>query len=668
LCTLALATALGTLLVSASGPSCEVPKESSKCIRYVVFDVSDKSPAAAATQGIDVVGFIRRRRVEAGPSRTLRSGVSIDSIDGDVWLQQDLSGDGTVIGLSEPVSTKARLSASDVREVVAMAAAEKGATVVVQDLDEEERRIEETIADAPAEPALCTNPEDGSPADSGWSLLHVNARPAWQRFESMGGRPGDSVVIGYLDTGYTDHPALSVQSLSVLDGFDFRSCRCSAFDPRTGPQGPMGFYEPGHGTGPASVIIGKANADKPGPGAVRGLAPYATLMPMRAVRGVIIGPGRAAVLGAAIRSSLGRYSRTLDKDAWCAACEAGRLGREGWHRDDGAGSKTGSLTGKPPDVLSMSLGGLLRELAPGYSPTREQILAIMKGIRVLHEAIREAERDGVIVVAAAGQTGEAWPIPIITKLIKGNWSTAQPASWAETIGAAGTKRDAMPWEVSFRGSTIDISAPARGVWAAKWKGPEKDAAVVCTGKGTTYAAALTASTAALWLDYHRKKGRDLREIYGPALMSAYRLVLDPTNLDAKRPLGQRGYRSRDEICAASVGWSSANYWGTNPAYWGSDGWVPSGAVWKGDDECTPKEDGAWQSAADGGYGPGILDVDGVLTTTLPSLRAVCRNEVLLDERRRRHEQDQRGDAAIAGLFKDRCHPFRDCDSCSDATP
>ena len=114
-------------------------------------------------------------------------------------------------------------------------------------------------------------------------------------------------------------------------------------------------------------------------------------------------------------------------------------------------------------VVSMSLGGPFRSAA-------------------LHRAIRAAVDDGMILVAAARNY---WP-----------W-VVYPAAYDEVIAVAATTSDDRIWRWSATGEAVDVAAPGAGVWVAR---PTRSAPD--RGDGTSYAAALTAGVAALWLAKH----------------------------------------------------------------------------------------------------------------------------------------------------------------------
>jgi len=116
-------------------------------------------------------------------------------------------------------------------------------------------------------------------------------------------------------------------------------------------------------------------------------------------------------------------------------------------------------------VITMSLGG---------------IFSI-----ALERALRRAVEADVIVLAAAGNCVK-WVV----------W----PARFDDCIAVAGTNIDDMPWRGTCRGPAVDISAPGENVIRAALTGDHPSG--FGQGQGTSFAVALTAGVAALWLAHH----------------------------------------------------------------------------------------------------------------------------------------------------------------------
>ena len=104
----------------------------------------------------------------------------------------------------------------------------------------------------------------------------IRARDAWKLFDSTGRKPGEGVIIGHLDTGYTDHPAVPRERF-VDAGVDFWDpTRPDATDPLDSGIALM----PGHGTGTICLL----SADAPG---YQGVAIGSRVLPVRISPSVI---------------------------------------------------------------------------------------------------------------------------------------------------------------------------------------------------------------------------------------------------------------------------------------------------------------------------------------------------------------------------------------------
>lgn len=296
----------------------------------------------------------------------------------------------------------------------------------------------------------------GALEDHEWSLgpTGANVTAAWRLF-APGIQPGSGIIVGHPDTGYRRHPELANGgALLATDGWDFVDNDADPFD-----ETPEGLLRvPGHGTRTASVIVSRSGSQI-GPGAKRwvsGVAPGAQLVPLRVARGVILlDPTN---LASAIRSASGD-SRNLVK--------------------------------RRADVISISLGGV---------PSR-----------TLRDALRLAERNNVIVLAAAGNQ--------VKKVV---W----PARYEGVVAVAASNAASQPWKGSSAGRRVDISAPGESVWCASTR-VETSGVQDCLqmSSGTSYAVATAAGAAALWLSYHRDSPRlrDLRT--RSAIPYAFRQVL-----------------------------------------------------------------------------------------------------------------------------------------------
>ena len=140
-------------------------------------------------------------------------------------------------------------------------------------------------------------------------------------------------------------------------------------------------------------------------------------------------------------------------------------------------------------VISMSLGGI--------------------GESSLRRAIQEAVEQNIIVLAAAGNG-----VPFVV------W----PARYPETIAVAACDINRGRWNLSSRGSTVDITAPGHNVWRAYYDDNNQQSAK--PSSGTSYATAVMGGVAALWLACHGREqllqkyedaGIPLNEVFRRAL-------------------------------------------------------------------------------------------------------------------------------------------------------
>jgi serine protease len=176
-----------------------------------------------------------------------------------------------------------------------------------------------------------------------WAIDASFVQEAWSEpvAPGTGGKHrGEGIRIGHPDTGILLHTELLNSALDLGAGFDF-------VDDDADPTDPLGTAgNPGHGTSTASVIV--SDFDAAAVMAVSGVAPLATLIPLR------------------VSNSVVHFSWTRLTDAIDHA------------------------VANNAHVISMSLGGPL----PSF---------------VLHDAIVDATNAGLILVAAAGNQ---WPFVV----------------------------------------------------------------------------------------------------------------------------------------------------------------------------------------------------------------------------------------------------------------
>lgn len=119
--------------------------------------------------------------------------------------------------------------------------------------------------------------------DCEWSLKLCRVPAAWTLTPptSAGRALGEGIVVGHPDTGYTQHAEIwdTTPRVRVADGYDFVRRQTDALD--TLERG-----NPGHGTTTASVIMSSSGGS--GTTFVSGVAPAATLVPLRVTPRVIL--------------------------------------------------------------------------------------------------------------------------------------------------------------------------------------------------------------------------------------------------------------------------------------------------------------------------------------------------------------------------------------------
>lgn len=202
--------------------------------------------------------------------------------------------------------------------------------------------LDSTLTDAMRRQASTACLGDGgvpAPGDSTWSLREMHVDAARTLVPPAGGKQlGEGVRICHPDSGYTDHVDLDLARYDLASDVDLVDGDEDARDP-------LGYSgNPGHGSATGSVLVSSgdilAGTGSGPPGKVSGLAPRATIVPIRALKSVV----------QVFDSDIARAVRHA-VDARC-------------------------------DVVSMSLGG--------------------RFFFGLERAIEDAVRRGVIVVAASG--------------------------------------------------------------------------------------------------------------------------------------------------------------------------------------------------------------------------------------------------------------------------
>jgi subtilisin family serine protease len=117
--------------------------------------------------------------------------------------------------------------------------------------------------------------------DKWWSVRNVRADAAWNAVPAAGGAArGAGILVGHIDTGYTEHPEIFRDALNLTIDRDILDGDDEALDPLI-KRWWFPLDNPGHGTGTSCVI-----ASRPA-GEVVGTAPEAVVVPIRSIISVV---------------------------------------------------------------------------------------------------------------------------------------------------------------------------------------------------------------------------------------------------------------------------------------------------------------------------------------------------------------------------------------------
>lgn len=286
--------------------------------------------------------------------------------------------------------------------------------------------------------------------DDLWAVKQVSAHDAWAKIRNKlrvnEGEEGKGILIAHVDTGYTEHPENWVgpngeSPIAVDKGHNY-------YEPGKSPLDPLlddGVLDnPGHGTASGSVIISPSGCQLQGAErCVNGIGRGARLIPLR------------------VHRSVSQFNMSYMTHAI----------------QDVADNR---ISGNPR-LISIAMGG-----PPTFS---------------LWRAVKAAEKNGVLIVAAAGN------------YVK---TVVWPARFTSAIAVAANNVRCVPWSNSSRGDAVDISAPGESVWRATLNG--KHQPVNGMGKGTTFATGHTSGAATLWLAWHGQS-EVFREIQKAGLLT-----------------------------------------------------------------------------------------------------------------------------------------------------
>lgn len=332
-----------------------------------------------------------------------------------------------------------------------------------------------------------------------WNLRMVGSRDARRLLPQRPGGQGQvdwgDIVVGHLDTGYTEHPVFGDWAsggvwLKVAQGFNFR-------EQGSEPRDPLDYEgNPGHGTRTASVLCGEA--DPPvidgGVSSEIGVAPRLPVVPCRIVNRVVLTPERN-------RFAVARGIRhCADKD-----CQ----------------------------VISISLG------MPFFFPGQDGGLG---------RTVDRAYEDGIIIVAAAGQVIDSVTYPgKYRRTIGVGGVTWQRRIWFHYN--AGVERVDV-WAPADDVLRADSLAPEGVTGMAPIEGDDPGTFSMGSGShegksgkgsGTSYATVHVAAAAAMWL---RSRGSEIKAKYSEPWqrVEAFRSLLRTTAkpINGERPENQTG--------------------------------------------------------------------------------------------------------------------------------
>jgi subtilisin family serine protease len=305
-------------------------------------------------------------------------------------------------------------------------------------------------------------------ATPNWNIEAVRSREAMRRvYEEIGDDlDWDGVLIGHLDTGFTNHSVFNLDSnrpaLLIDRGLNY-------MDPgETEPRDPLNYpgglgIVAGHGTRTAGVLC--ANEA----GKYVGVCPTVPVVPYRVSNGVMLTNGRITNLANAVMDAVDRNQAS---------------------------------------VISISLGV-------------QSVVGNQTEMHTLGRAVDHAYELGVIICAAAGQT-EGPPQLMDFPVYPGRYSRSI------LVGGINARwRVCFDYEKDRK--YIDVWAPADDIWRPNSVSgmPEPFQEVIGGGDGTSYASVHVAGAAAIWLRL-RKQELDAGGYVGWQRVEAFRAMLRST--------------------------------------------------------------------------------------------------------------------------------------------
>ena len=277
----------------------------------------------------------------------------------------------------------------------------------------------------------------GSAGGRAWHLQSINVTPAWTVLGGPDGIDWQGVRVGQLDTGYTRHKAYGH---GEAGGTWLLSSLCQTImENKLPPEWSAPVIQPNDGVDampPAGLFKG---------------------------HGTRIG---STISGFAVVDSGFNFRGVAPKVPHVVVRITDSVGINDRQNEFAQGLRYLVDVAKV-DVVNVSLGVFPPVVAP-----------------VMKQALAYAYARGVIVVCAAGNHVD----PVVP-----------PASLPETIAVAAVTWQSLPWHGSSFGPEVDFSAPGADIYR-----PDAVRSGIGTqfeggGNGTSYAAAITSGSAALWL-------------------------------------------------------------------------------------------------------------------------------------------------------------------------
>jgi hypothetical protein len=337
-----------------------------------------------------------------------------------------------------------------------------------------------------------------APGVFAWHIDMIRGRQAHELKPGnrQGSSMGKGIVVAHPDTGWAPHPEYNQNQIDIArshnvmtDETGGQTARHSIrLEDRDAPNIT-------HGTATGSLIIGGPPSDRPDianvpeedlefseilggrnllgenpqvdEGHILGVAPLARILPIRFISNSVLDWDESGMQGVGVvRVGDARFVDVLDY--------AVKMGA---------------------DVMSLSVGG------------------------IISAAVRDAFDNAIlnedlIVVAAAGQTY----LGNFLSVLSAEDSVVEPACFQNVIAVAGCSVDGRPWDESHRGPNVDITAPCDAIWVADFdrERVEGDSGnrlpILQAASGTSFAAAIMAGAAALWLAHWGGKA-NLKERY-----------------------------------------------------------------------------------------------------------------------------------------------------------